>query len=94
MNCTFHGLADSRQWSAQCDRLVAAKVDLVRAVKQHAAMHLKVAVVDRRYVALGSFNWTNAAEYRNDEVLLTVTSPALAAMLVEQIDAARKANRL
>jgi phosphatidylserine/phosphatidylglycerophosphate/cardiolipin synthase-like enzyme len=92
----MRGIADNTQWAGKAalnGQLVAAGIDVVRAVKQHACMHLKVAVIDGHIVALGSFNWTNHAEANNDEVLLVVDSADTARILTDQIDQARKANR-
>ena len=33
-------------------------------------MHQKFAIIDRRVVFTGSYNWTHSAESRNDENLL------------------------
>ena len=38
--------------------------------KEPGLMHQKFAVIDRRVVLTGSYNWTHAAEHRNDENLL------------------------
>jgi phosphatidylserine/phosphatidylglycerophosphate/cardiolipin synthase-like enzyme len=38
--------------------------------KDAGLMHQKFAVIDRRVVFTGSYNWTNSAENRNDENLL------------------------
>lgn len=91
----IYGLADTKQWSGHSavnDQVVAAGIDLMRAVKQRACMHLKVAVIDGHVVALGSFNWTNNAENHNDEVLVVIDSSEMAAVLKEQIDEARQLN--
>jgi len=90
---SLRGLADTKQWGPTNDAVVKAGIDLERAVKQHACMHLKVAVIDGHVVALGSFNWTSNAELHNDEVLLISDSQPLAQVLIAQIDAARAANR-
>jgi phosphatidylserine/phosphatidylglycerophosphate/cardiolipin synthase-like enzyme len=92
-----YGLADTKQWSginAVNDQVVAAGIDLERAVHQHACMHLKVALIDRSIVATGSFNWTNNAEAHNDEVLLINESTELVAVLLEQIVQARTLNNV
>jgi phosphatidylserine/phosphatidylglycerophosphate/cardiolipin synthase-like enzyme len=89
----LRGLADNKQWGAVNDAVVKAGIDLERAVKQPACMHLKVAVIDGHIVALGSFNWTSNAELHNDEVLLVSDSQPLAQVLIAQIDAARAANK-
>jgi phosphatidylserine/phosphatidylglycerophosphate/cardiolipin synthase-like enzyme len=38
--------------------------------KDPGLMHQKFAIIDRRIVFSGSYNWTNSAENRNDENLL------------------------
>jgi phosphatidylserine/phosphatidylglycerophosphate/cardiolipin synthase-like enzyme len=47
-------------------------------------MHHKVIVVDERIVILGSYNFTNAAEVRNDETLLVVHNAGIAAQFIEE----------
>lgn len=88
----IYGIADNTQWGPSCDRLVGAGIDLLRAKKQHACMHLKVALIDGHLVALGSFNWTNNAQLHNDEVLLVTDSVELASICRTQIDQARSLN--
>tara|TARA_B100000925_G_scaffold275106_1_gene241137 strand:+ start:272 stop:430 length:159 start_codon:yes stop_codon:yes gene_type:complete len=44
---------------------------------QREAQH-KCAVADNRKVITGSFNWSPAAAYTNDETLLMMHSPDLA----------------
>jgi phospholipase D len=43
-----------------------------------AIAHNKVIIIDRQSIITGSFNFTNAAQYRNAENLLVVHDPALA----------------
>ncbi len=59
-------------------KLQQAGVAVRLAVKQTALMHNKVAIFDGRTVCTGSFNWTNAAEKRNDENLLIVDGTQVA----------------
>jgi len=47
-------------------------------------MHNKFAVVDDSITLTGSFNWTRAAESANDENLLKIVSPELAAQYAEE----------
>lgn len=61
------------------EKLQQAGVAVHLAVKQPALMHNKVAIFDGRTVCTGSFNWTNAAEKRNDENLLVVDGTEVAA---------------
>jgi phosphatidylserine/phosphatidylglycerophosphate/cardiolipin synthase-like enzyme len=42
-------------------------------------LHHKFAVLDENMVITGSHNWTNAANYNNDETVLVVQSPIVAA---------------
>ena len=42
-------------------------------------MHNKFAVIDNRIVITGSYNWTTNATNNNDENLIVVTSPSIAA---------------
>ena len=45
---------------------------------KHAIAHNKIMIVDERYVATGSFNFTEAAESHNAENSIIIDSPALA----------------
>lgn len=49
-------------------------------------MHEKVMVIDKRIVAMGSFNFTYSAETRNDENLLIIENPALAAIYLAEFN--------
>jgi len=46
----------------------------------------QVAVIDNRTVISGSFNWSPSAAHQNDEVLLVIHSPLLAAHFTREID--------
>src|SRR5437016_6263859 len=60
-------------------KLQQAGVSVRLAVKQTALMHNKVGIFDGKTVCTGSFNWTNAAEKRNDENLLIIDGTQVAA---------------
>jgi len=49
-------------------------------------MHHKFAVIDNRTVITGSFNWSPSAAHQNDEVLLVIESPLLAAHFTREMD--------
>ena len=49
-------------------------------------MHHKLAVLDQRTVVTGSFNWSPSAAHQNDETLLIIESPQLAAHFTREID--------
>jgi len=49
-------------------------------------LHHKFAVIDNRTVITGSFNWSPSAAHQNDEVLLVIESPLLAAHFTREMD--------
>ncbi|MEB3172680.1 MAG: phosphatidylserine/phosphatidylglycerophosphate/cardiolipin synthase family protein [Cyanobacteriota bacterium] len=49
-------------------------------------LHHKVAVIDNRTVITGSFNWSPSAAHQNDETLLVIDSPQLAAHFSAEMD--------
>jgi len=49
-------------------------------------LHHKLAVIDRRTVITGSFNWSPSAAHQNDETLLVIESPLLAKHFTAEIN--------
>ncbi len=49
-------------------------------------LHHKLAVIDRRRVVTGSFNWSPSAAHTNDETLLVIDSATLAAHFEAEVD--------
>ena len=49
-------------------------------------LHHKFAVIDNRKVITGSFNWSPSAAHTNDETLLVIHSPILAAHFTREMD--------
>ncbi len=49
-------------------------------------LHHKFAVLDDRRVITGSFNWSPSAAHKNDETLLVIDSPELAAHFRTEVD--------
>ena len=43
-------------------------------------------MIDNRTVITGSFNWSPSAAHQNDEVLLVIRSPQLAALFTREMD--------
>jgi len=43
-------------------------------------------VIDNRTVITGSFNWSTSAAHQNDEALLVIESPLLAAHYTREMD--------
>ena len=49
-------------------------------------LHHKFAVIDNKKVITGSFNWSPAAAHTNDETLLVIESPQVAAHFTQEMD--------
>ena len=49
-------------------------------------LHHKFAVIDKRKVVTGSFNWSPSAAHTNDETLLVIHSPQLAKHFTREMD--------
>jgi phosphatidylserine/phosphatidylglycerophosphate/cardiolipin synthase-like enzyme len=49
-------------------------------------LHHKIAVIDRRQVITGSFNWSPSAAHTNDETLVVIDSPRLASHFSAEVD--------
>lgn len=49
-------------------------------------LHHKFAVIDNKTVITGSFNWSPSAAHQNDETLMVIHSPQLAAHFTREID--------
>jgi competence ComEA-like helix-hairpin-helix protein len=49
-------------------------------------LHHKFGVVDQRMVIMGSHNWTEAADHQNDETLLVIDNPVVAAHYEREYD--------
>ena len=49
-------------------------------------LHHKFAVIDNKTVITGSFNWSPSAAHTNDETLLAIHSPKLAAHFTREMD--------
>ena len=49
-------------------------------------LHHKFAVIDAKRVITGSFNWSPSAAHQNDETLLVIDSPLLAAHFSDEMD--------
>jgi len=66
----------------QASRIQRVRVDCT--VRIH---HDKVAIIDARYVITGSYNWSVNAERHNDENVLLVDNPSLAATYAQDFEA-------
>lgn len=76
------GLAIANQCKYEPDNLPwRAKIDTVGtpALPMGDKLHHKFAVIDQKTVITGSQNWSEAANYKNDETVLILTNPTVAA---------------
>ncbi len=67
------------------DAFLGAGVD-VRPDGNDGQMHHKVIIIDKQIVVLGSYNFSNSAETKNDENLLVVYNPEIAAQYLAEFD--------
>lgn len=51
---------------------------LVKVENWGGKMHMKSAIIDDKYIVIGSMNWTGKAEYHNDENTLIIENELLA----------------
>jgi phosphatidylserine/phosphatidylglycerophosphate/cardiolipin synthase-like enzyme len=65
------------------DLFKQAGLDVLRDANE-GQMHHKVVIVDEEVVVFGSYNFTNSAETRNDETLVMVYSPEIAAQFMAE----------
>ncbi len=72
--------ADNRAWGAPMEGVGTPQ--LARGDK----LHHKFAVLDRREVLTGSFNWSPSAAFQNDETLLLTRSTVLARHFEAEVD--------
>ena len=94
-------LLDNVQSAGKKEAAQLAKLDAagVEHHHQHHAgiMHMKVAVVDARFVVWGSYNWTDPATEKNDEVVSYADCADVAARFAPEFEqrwrAARKAEQ-
>jgi phosphatidylserine/phosphatidylglycerophosphate/cardiolipin synthase-like enzyme len=65
------------------DKFMQAGLD-VRKDGNEGLMHHKVIIIDQRIVITGSYNFTNSAETQNDENVVIIFSPVIAAKYLEE----------
>ena len=86
---TVAGVFERRQYESntggEFDRLAGAGLD-VRLDGNEYSMHHKVFIIDGETVITGSYNFSRSAEERNDENLLIIHDPAVAARYLDEFD--------
>lgn len=83
---TVQGVMESRNADgsgSEWTRLRRGKVDLLKDGNPYV-MHHKVLIIDEAIVVTGSYNFTGAAENSNDENVLIIYSPEIAAQYLEE----------
>lgn len=84
---TVAGVMDEEQVDSnqgtEYDAFVQAGLD-VRLDGSEGQMHHKVIIIDRSIVITGSYNFTASAEMQNDENLVIIFSPAIAALYLDE----------
>ncbi len=63
-----------------------AKLVAIPKLKPGDLLHHKFAILDRTTVILGSHNWTKAANHKNDETLMVIENPTIAAHYQREFD--------
>ena len=90
---TVAGVMDEEQVSSnqgtEFDPFRQAELD-VRIDGIDGLMHHKVFVVDEQIVVLGSYNFSQSAEERNDENLLILYDPAIARQFIKEFQRVQK----
>ena len=81
----YSGQGDARFWFLHDPRFVAAPSHGFAPGREQDFMHNKVIIVDDRLVFTGSYNFSENAE-ANDETMLAIESPALAATYTAYFD--------
>jgi phosphatidylserine/phosphatidylglycerophosphate/cardiolipin synthase-like enzyme len=70
---------------SEYERLVGAGLDIRRDGNLHN-MHHKVFIIDQRWVVMGSYNFSNSAETRNDENTLILDNVWVASQFVLEFE--------
>jgi phosphatidylserine/phosphatidylglycerophosphate/cardiolipin synthase-like enzyme len=81
------GVMDDEQVNSnvgtEFDPFKQAGLDVLRDANE-GQMHHKVIIIDESIVVLGSYNFTNSAETRNDENLIVIYHPQIAAEFMKE----------
>lgn len=80
MVVTDNTQSGSRTMNQYIKKLEKAGVPVFVAVKQKACMHNKCGIFDSMKVATGSYNWTSNGTRKNDENLVVLEGPDVAAL--------------
>lgn len=93
---TIAGVMDEEQilsnQGTEFDPFKQSKID-VRIDGNAGQMHHKVFIVDEKIVVLGSYNFSQNAEVRNDENLIVVNDPVIAEQFMMEFERVQKMAR-
>jgi phosphatidylserine/phosphatidylglycerophosphate/cardiolipin synthase-like enzyme len=85
---TVAGVMDDGQIASnqgtEYDTFAQAGLDVRKDGNTDGLMHHKVIIIDRQIVITGSYNFTASAEKNNDENVVIISSPAVAATYLEE----------
>jgi phosphatidylserine/phosphatidylglycerophosphate/cardiolipin synthase-like enzyme len=85
---TVEGVMDDGQIQSnigtEFDPFRQAGLDVRRDGNAGGQLHHKVIIIDEQIVIMGSYNFTNSAETRNDENLIVIYDPFIAAQFVAE----------
>ena len=70
----------------QLDKLKELRIPIKENIHK-GKMHLKIIIADNKMVTTGSYNYTGAATYDNDELLLIITNSGIAADFTKEFNA-------
>jgi phosphatidylserine/phosphatidylglycerophosphate/cardiolipin synthase-like enzyme len=84
--CTYE--ADNRPWQKAAPEFGMPTLD------RGDVLHHKFAVIDSKAVVMGSQNWSEAANYVNDETLIIVESPEISDQYTREYDRLRMNSRI
>lgn len=79
----------AKEYNTLDDDLIAAGLNVVPVLNDnhaYATLHHKLAVFDNQRVSMGSANWGYSALHSNNESMLVLTSPELAAAVHTELD--------
>jgi len=84
--CTFE--ADNHPWKNPASEFG------IPTLEKGDVLHHKFGVIDNRTVIVGSQNWSEAANYVNDETLLVIEAPAISDQYTQEYERLKRKSRL
>lgn len=82
---TDHDSSSNKSQKANLKKVSQAGIP-IKEDSHSGLMHLKITIADKETVTTGSYNYTNAASTKNDEVLLIIHDKKMAEQWAEQFE--------